>query len=96
MSITNHQHLPEESQARLSDQNECRNTEISSDLLSPEEVAKRLGVCVKTATSIMKELPHISISKNMYSGKKRIRITEKTFSDFKDGVISRKRLRRAS
>ncbi len=96
MSMTNNQHLSEESQTNQNDQKERKNPEISSDLLSPEEVAKRLGVCVKTATSIMKELPHVSISKNMYSGKKRIRITEKTFRDFKDGVISRKRLRRAS
>ena len=69
-------------------------TTASPVLLSPKDVASRLGVCSKTALSIMKELPHVSISKDMYSGKNRIRITEKALVDFENGIITRKRLRR--
>ena len=60
-----------------------------SDLLSPEDVARRLGVCTKTATRIMKELPHVCVSLGISSRKKRIRITERTLNDFKEGRIER-------
>lgn len=81
MSGINEQHLPDEPE--------------NADLLSSKEVARCLGVCDKTAKTIMKELPHISVSNDLYSGKKRIRITEKTLLDFKYGIIERKRLRRS-
>ena len=63
-------------------------------ILTPTEVAKRLCVSENTAIRIMLELPHINVSRDLYSGKKRIRITESTFNDFAAGKISRKRLRR--
>jgi len=63
-------------------------------LLTPLEVAARLRVSEKTAVRIMQELPHVNVSMDLYSGKKRIRITEKTYADFTNGVIGRRRLRR--
>ena len=63
-------------------------------LLTPAEVAARLNVCVKTAVRLMKELPHISVSTDLYSSKQRLRITEQTLEDFKCGRVERKRLRR--
>jgi hypothetical protein len=44
----------------------------------------------------MKELPHINVSLDMYSGKQRLRITEQTYNDFVNGVIARKKLRRTA
>ncbi len=76
------------------------NTEnrVSNDtptvLLTPVEVAERLNVCVKTAIRLMKELPHVSVSMDLYSSKQRLRITEQTLEDYKCGRIERKRLRR--
>ncbi len=63
-------------------------------LITPLELASRLNVSEKTAIRVMKELPHINVSMDMYSGKQRIRITEKTYADFANGLITRKRLRR--
>ncbi|MBQ6174181.1 MAG: hypothetical protein IJK28_06120 [Clostridia bacterium] len=63
-------------------------------LITPLELASRLNVSEKTAIRVMKELPHVNVSMDMYSGKQRIRITEKTYADFANGLITRKRLRR--
>ena len=65
-------------------------------LLTPLEVAARLNISERTAVQIMKELPHVNVSMDMYSSKRRIRITEKTYADFANGVITRKKLRRGS
>ncbi len=71
-----------------------RVTNVTPLILTPEEVAKRLSVSANTAIQVMLELPHINVSRDLYSGKKRIRITESTFDDFVSGRITRKRLRR--
>ena len=93
MPLTNQKRFPTPVEPGSIDSTKDENTK-SPVLLSPKDVASRLGVCSKTALSIMKELPHVSISKDMYSGKNRIRITEKTLVDFENGIITRKRLRR--
>ncbi len=95
MTANNNHHRPDSEEPKLIDC-ECRsNSDTDADLLSPKEVARRLGVCEKTALNIMKELPHITVSNDLYSGKKRIRITEKTLYDYKYGIIDRKRMRRS-
>ena len=63
-------------------------------LITPLELASRLNVSEKTAIRVMKELPHVNVSMDMYSGKQRIRIMEKTYADFANGLIPRKKLRR--
>ena len=69
---------------------------IPPALLTAMEVARRLEVSERTAIQIMKELPHINVSLDMYSGKQRLRITEQTYNDFVNGVITRKKLRRTT
>ena len=67
-----------------------------SVFLTPKEVANRLHVSEKSAKRIMMELPHVLVSMDMYSGIRRIRITEATLEGFARGTITRKRLRRDS
>ncbi len=62
----------------------------SSDLLTPSDVAKRLGVGEKTAISVMRGLPHVNVSMEIYSKKKRLRITERVFFAYRNGEIQRK------
>lgn len=64
------------------------------NILTPGEVARRLGVSENTALQLMSELPHINVNRDLYSGKKRIRITEQTYEAFVTGKITRRRLRR--
>ena len=42
----------------------------------------------------MHELPHINVSRDLYSTRKRLRITEQTLEDYMSGKIERRRLRR--
>ena len=63
-------------------------------ILTPAQVAARLGVSTPTAIQLIRELPHINISQNQYSRKPRLRITEETLNDYLAGKITRKRLRR--
>ena len=89
MTANNNHQLPDPEESKPTGPECGMNSGPDADLLSPKEVAKRLGVCEKTAKSIMKELPHITISSDLYSGKKRIRITEKTLYDYKYGKLGR-------
>ena len=88
MSANNKQHLTE-----CSDTNSSGQKKVV--LLSPKDVAERLGVCDRTAKRIMMELPHVLVSMEMYCNKKRVRITEETFENYARGIIARRRLRRA-
>ncbi len=63
-------------------------------LLTPTDVAARLNVSERTALQMIHELPHINVSRDLYSTRKRIRITEQVLEDYVSGKIERKRLRR--
>ena len=95
MTVNNNHQFPDPDESTKSGPEYGMKSGSDADLLSTKDVARRLGVCEKTAKNIMKELPHISLSNDIYSGKKRIRITEKTLLEFKYGIIDRKRMRRS-
>ena len=63
---------------------------MSNVLLTPEDVAQRLHVSVRTARRIFHELPTINLSENQRSSRPRLRITEDTLEKFISGEISRK------
>ena len=63
-------------------------------VLTPADVAARLGIARRTAQQLMHELPHINVSRDLYSTRKRLRITEQTLEDYMSGKIERRRLRR--
>ncbi len=58
--------------------------------LTPSDVVQQLGVSENTAIRIMKELPHINVSRNIGSTRRRIRITKQIMDDFLNGMIERK------
>lgn len=63
-------------------------------LLTPTDVAARLNVSERTALQLIHELPHINVSRDLYSTRKRVRVTEQVLEDYVCGKIERKRLRR--
>ena len=58
--------------------------------LTPSEVAHLLGVSENTAIRIMTELPHLNVSRNIDSKRRRVRITRQILEDFLNGKIERK------
>lgn len=90
MAEINEQYLPDEPEKNLNDVENDVHPTRDPDLLSTKDVARILCVCEKTALSIMKELPHICISQNLLSARKRILITVQTLNDFLEGRIERK------
>ena len=95
MAEINEQYLPDEPENNLNDQSTSTSNDKTQRILKPADVAKRLDISERTAQQLMHELPHISISRDMYSARKRVRITEHTLEDYISVRIDRKRLRRA-
>ncbi len=89
MPTTSQKHFPCSTVPNPTDSSKDVNP-VAPDMLSPQDVARRLGVCTKTALQLMRELPHVCISRDMYSARKRIRITKHTLEGFINGEIERK------
>ncbi len=58
-------------------------------VLTPADVAEYLGISKKAARQLMHELPHMNVSWNIDSPRKRLRIAEQTLNDYLDGKIER-------
>ena len=95
MSEMNNLNRQEQQRINLVNPEECVRTVTVQGPLTPDDVASLLGVCRKTAKTIMMELPHMQVSPDKYGANKQVRITVKTFNDFLSGNIKRNRMRRA-
>ena len=64
-------------------------TYMPQRILTPTDVAKRLGIPERAALRLMHDLPHANVSRNLNSKRKRLRITEQTLEDYLSGRIER-------
>ena len=94
MKENNNQPFPKSARSMTSREEINDDVVIPLKPLSQADVAKRLGISERTAMQMMIELPHVVISRDLYSSRKRVRITEQTYNDFMRGKVERKISRR--
>ena len=78
----NDQYLPEDPENNLNDTESNMNTDNSLIALTSADVAKRLGISVKSALRLMHKLPHANVSRNLGSTRQHLRISQETLEKY--------------
>ena len=78
----NDQYLPEDPENNLNDTESNMNTDNSLIALTSADVAKRLGISVKSALRLMHKLPHANVSRNLGGTRQHLRISQETLEKY--------------